>query len=479
MGDEREFKIRITGDASGIVMAAKQGQGALEGIKSEITDGVNPAMARYGEETKGATAGTEKLEISHRAIRYGLHQIGPEAAEAGHALILAFSNPATAALIAVVMALKALDEIMKSMIEKETSNIGAHSLAAGFADVAQVARDAKVSLDGFFRTLHEGASAEEELGNQTERATALAAAQAEAARGQADAEKEMALAKLELANAEGKLTDAQYKGAKIGIEQAAEMRKLDREKAEREASIKRHREEVQARQNLANEDAAKVPPAREQADSARLALEANERRIKNAKANEKSYAETKPKDMTPALKETREQNKKLLEAFQANQPGLQEAANAAKDALAKLESEAKTAQQKAQAERAKVETEQQVNRVKTAADENNLRTRFEAHRIMAGAKSEEEALATPTGKALQSVATTEQMRAHGQRITAAQQSQETAVLQMLNALGMHGETVVKGFRSMKATTDGITAKIAQVVHQIDTLRAQHRDTYNQ
>jgi hypothetical protein len=56
MGDEREFKILITGDAGGIVAAGKQGAGALKEVKAEITDGVNPALANMTAE-RGQTRG--------------------------------------------------------------------------------------------------------------------------------------------------------------------------------------------------------------------------------------------------------------------------------------------------------------------------------------------------------------------------------------------------------------------------------------
>ena len=49
--EEREFRIRITGDAGGIVAAGKQGAGALKEVKAEITDGVNPALANMSEKT--------------------------------------------------------------------------------------------------------------------------------------------------------------------------------------------------------------------------------------------------------------------------------------------------------------------------------------------------------------------------------------------------------------------------------------------
>jgi hypothetical protein len=81
-------------------------------------------------------------------------------------------------------------------------------------------------------------------------------------------------------------------------------------------------------------------------------------------------------------------------------------------------------------------------------------------------------LNSPTGQMVSQVAATEQLRAHAQQITASQQSQEKALLQLLQALGLHGTTVVAALHNQTGQIVDLTRKIAQ-------LQAQHRDTFNQ
>ena len=81
-------------------------------------------------------------------------------------------------------------------------------------------------------------------------------------------------------------------------------------------------------------------------------------------------------------------------------------------------------------------------------------------------------LNSPTGQMVSQVAATEQMRAHAQQITASQQSQEKALLQLLQALGMNGSTVLAALSHQTGQIVDLTRKIAQ-------LQARQRDTFNQ
>jgi hypothetical protein len=471
MSVDREYRIRITtaADTSGAAQTAR----ALDQVKAGIKEGLDPAMVHYGETAKNVTEGAEKMEFSHRGLHRALGMVGPEASHVGMELLTAFSSPQMMGIMAIAEAVKLLDMGMKSLIEKDTSKIGNVSLSSGLTDMVQVANDAKVALDNFFRMLGEGASAEEELGNQIERATALAKAQEEAASGAADAEKELALAQLEKAKAEGKLTDDQYKAAKIGIEEQADLRRLEREKNQRAAAIKELGDQEKAQRKLSDEDAAKVPAARAEADRTRLAAEANARRIKNAQANEKSYAETNPEDMTYQLRESRARNLKLLETFQARQAELQTAADAAKENLAKLEGKAKESLKKADAIHAKRETAEDVNKVKTDADENNLLGRFQARRTMATARGEEERNKTPAGRLVNDVAEAETILAQGGQISAKQQTEIKTLAHLFQQAGVRqGETIIAGLSALHTTTEMHNSRIQEVVKKVLALEQQ-------
>ena len=69
MGDEREFKIKITtaADTSG----AKQTAAEL--------DNISPKTQKYIQSLKDGGGAAEHMEVSHRNLRFGLRMLGPDA----------------------------------------------------------------------------------------------------------------------------------------------------------------------------------------------------------------------------------------------------------------------------------------------------------------------------------------------------------------------------------------------------------------
>ena len=68
MGDEREFKINITGDASGIVDASKQSSAALKEVASSAGGEAAPALDKLGQKMEEGGKSAEHAGISHRAL---------------------------------------------------------------------------------------------------------------------------------------------------------------------------------------------------------------------------------------------------------------------------------------------------------------------------------------------------------------------------------------------------------------------------
>jgi hypothetical protein len=109
MGDEREFKIRITGDASGVAAAGREGGEALDNLSIKTRN--------YIERLKEQNIEAERAEVSHRNLRFGLQMLGPEFAEAGHAALVLFANPLTAALVSATFLIGQLIEHNKRLRE--------------------------------------------------------------------------------------------------------------------------------------------------------------------------------------------------------------------------------------------------------------------------------------------------------------------------------------------------------------------------
>jgi|ERR1043166_824929 uncharacterized protein YukE len=105
---DREFKIRITTEAD--TAAARGTSDALQNLGQTGT-----------KAQESIAEATGKTEISHRALRVALSQLGPEFAHLGHSALYAFANPATAAVIGLALVVGALkrhfDDLAKSAEE--------------------------------------------------------------------------------------------------------------------------------------------------------------------------------------------------------------------------------------------------------------------------------------------------------------------------------------------------------------------------
>lgn len=75
MGDEREFKIKITGDATSLVGATQQSQAALKGLANQTTEAA-PTMDQLGQKTEESAKSSEHAGISHRALHLIFRQVG-------------------------------------------------------------------------------------------------------------------------------------------------------------------------------------------------------------------------------------------------------------------------------------------------------------------------------------------------------------------------------------------------------------------
>ena len=141
--EEREFRIRITGDAGGIVAASKEGESALKGIAGAGNEAA-PALDKVGQKTEEAGKASEHAGINHRALHLIFRQVG-EASKGLEIGLMALSGvlmgSVTFGIYAVVAAVKAL--IAHFERQKEVALEAAKATVRFWTDALQGNADAR------------------------------------------------------------------------------------------------------------------------------------------------------------------------------------------------------------------------------------------------------------------------------------------------------------------------------------------------
>ena len=101
---DREFKIKITSEAD--ISAARSEADALREVGKSGT-----------QAHKDISEASGKTEVSHRALRVILGNLGPEFAHVGHEAIFAFANPVTAGAIGLTLVIGALIKHFENLDE--------------------------------------------------------------------------------------------------------------------------------------------------------------------------------------------------------------------------------------------------------------------------------------------------------------------------------------------------------------------------
>jgi len=145
---DREFKIRITTDADT--------SGAR--VTVEELNKVGQSGKKAHEDVAEATG---KTEISHRALRVALGQLGPEFAHLGHTALYAFANPATGAVIALALVVGALrkhfEDLSKAAEEAaKRTNDALDNIKTATAAADEEIRKADRSFIDWYKHLNDG-----------------------------------------------------------------------------------------------------------------------------------------------------------------------------------------------------------------------------------------------------------------------------------------------------------------------------------
>jgi hypothetical protein len=111
MGNEGQFPIQITGEASSLVDAAQQSSAALHGVAGAAGGEAAPALEKLGQKTEEGGRASEHAGLSHRALHLIFRQVG-EASKGLEVGLMALTGvmmgSVTFGIYAVVGAIKAM-----------------------------------------------------------------------------------------------------------------------------------------------------------------------------------------------------------------------------------------------------------------------------------------------------------------------------------------------------------------------------------
>jgi hypothetical protein len=137
---EREFRIKITGDSGALVRASQEAANALKETEGSVVTASQAHVAAAGR----MAAAAEGAEIPHRKLLFALRQISPAAAEAGHALMVGFSNPLLLSLIAVGALIETIKKVHDNFNEVKALLEGGIDLK-GFTSVEMALKEGWVT----------------------------------------------------------------------------------------------------------------------------------------------------------------------------------------------------------------------------------------------------------------------------------------------------------------------------------------------
>jgi hypothetical protein len=325
--------------------------------------------------------------------------------------------------------------------------------------IQESALEAKAALLEFWDDLNVGVGIEQELARATAEAIEKLRQQADAQKGIADAQKELELAALKRSKESGAIGQSGYDLRKGEIEGAAERRRVDQEKKEREAVLQEHWKEVARAEAAQKEAAAKIPQLAEAAQAAKEQADANAERLARARANE---AKTKA---APGL--TMDElnvaivNHGVIEAAAKAQPEFLAAAKAAQAELARAESEAKNLKRAAEAKTAAATAEAHGADIKNAAGEE-IYKKHQQTRGMQGPYGEAAA-----GDLTQAEATAQALK-KGMPVSKSAADEMVAVAQ---AIGGHSFTVKQAADALSQISRHSGAFAADVLRLVSVMEA--------
>jgi hypothetical protein len=512
MGNEREFKIKITGDASGLATSAEQGRNSL-GQFTKTTQ-------ESGHASEAAGAATE----SHSKHLHGLHKICHalnEVLPGLGTLMQAAFTPVGAAISVAVMALRYFHEKLKETNEefKRMEEEAAKPLTRRMEAMREAVVATAAGMAGLRDKLAEAARGEQTLKEQTEKAIAVSRQQSTEAQSLAGATENNELARLDLLHAAGLMSEQKYADERLAIELEYRKKKQQIDEREEMTAILMKRRQLESAQ-------ASQPEIVKAAETAEVK---KEKALENVAAlRSRADIEEDKKKAEQALKDWDEKHGKSLAGAQANvdrdvrlgygNPGataeetyglnldrarlaplqaerekLQAAAELARkqwqqapaaEARKKVEADAATREADRAARRAE---QNQTFITDTGRDVEAQQATFEARKGAAAQRNaleadtlqKQELASSPIGKLIGSVAGSEHTLQTGGRISAAEQVQINVLNQLLAQTGRANPMTVETLGKLVGKTEQLFEAMSAMSKRLDGIKLQSKNTFNQ
>ena len=295
MGNEGDFKINITGDASSLVAASEKTDAALQSNKNTLSE-LTPETKEYIKRLQQGTDASKDMEVSHRNLRVGLHALGPEFSEIGHLGIAAFSNPLTAALLGVgVLAGKLISDWhqTKEAIESKVDVSGIDNVteALGHEGMWKALIEGGTAADEFWSKINRLITGLETLKEKTDDAVAAQKKDSAAGNKTLDAKEKADLAELRAAKAQGKVSAGEYEIRKGEIEDRYAGQRSNRRALGEDAEIDARRHEREVDQRIVAEGPDIITPKQIAADEAKARLEGQKGELEHWKKSQADIAD--------------------------------------------------------------------------------------------------------------------------------------------------------------------------------------------
>ena len=494
MADEREFLIKITGDASGIVAAGKEGAGALKEV--------NDATKQSVPVTEEASDATNKLGLSHRELHMALAQLGPEFAHMGGMAQYALHNQMLGPVLGIVGAFALWEHRINACVEalggvelpdnvrEQVGQIGALAQSwKTFNDAMMDAVTAYNSVDGASKRTVEQLKAEEQ-----QKKTLL------------EADKKLALSELERQKA--LLSAAEYEARKAAIENRYEGQEAEdsdearlkrlQEKADRgakltESSKQKMADAAKIRLGAPEQEAAIDDQMRLQAEAAEKSKKERQERLNDLFAQKDHLgspieqlarygrlvgryglpgADDTGLDESIALEKSGgESEQTVIDRYNQRMKG-----KAGRDELQERRKKlvADAGKEAAEAYRIGQEGPDDVAAYQRSVDNRRAvaATSQQAQRNAADAKT----LESPEGKLIRDVSEAESILQHGGQISIGQQSEiKTLAEQMTQGHIQQGEVIIQALGKNYQNTEALTSQVLDLARKLDAQGKQIRN----
>jgi hypothetical protein len=277
---DREFKIIITGDASGLQESSKDAAAALK-------DDLNPAVESFHKNWQAAAKDTEEF-ASKGELKHMVRELKRDFPELGLLARVAI-NPLVGGLGVLLGSLKAIDEIFKGIIERSNTGIFGGTFSRDMAAANKAAMDGEVAWRAEERALRGAGSAAQSMKDKTEALIDAIHQHHVAVVEQQNAEQAAALARVDMLEKEGKFTGPQAIQERLKIQDTFSRKKLLADIVAKDAELEAKRKEAEKLSRESQFEQQNAEEAKQQSEEANRDLERFEAQ-KTGKA--KALAET-------------------------------------------------------------------------------------------------------------------------------------------------------------------------------------------